>query len=425
MNHARPPRARYLLIVRLNNFSSIEGAYGERAAAAALDHLRRAAGRHLPGVAACQVERNEVELLLAYYPLRSLPVTGQVDELCAALTAHPFHFEGEDILLSLSAGYGMPGVEPACMDRLRQEARATLAASIIPQDTPARPAAAGSALYREDMAMAASLVDAARRGATRLAWRPVADSGRRAGMLHHEVLLRQVGRRGEPVDSAQSHAALGRLGLAHILDRMMLSAVLDELESDPFASLSVPLSARSLSAHLHGRDLGWSDLLARLRRDPDLARRLVVEIVEDGRIASLSDAQAFIALLRKLGTRIALAGFGSGHASIGELLLLSPDMVKLDGAFLRASAQSMAHRQRLRHLVALARTVSPVVILDGADTPHQADLAREEGADGLAGSWIGRPATVRFGQGDDLARFTAFNSRRLDSVVSGLAWAAE
>ncbi|WP_022681874.1 EAL domain-containing protein [Sphingobium bisphenolivorans] len=392
-------------MVRLNNYAAVSAAYGDAAAAAAMDHLCGALRAELPAPAKAHVERDEIELLLAHYPLKSFPMAAEVDRLCAALAAMPFHHGGQDILLSLSAGYGVPG-GLAAADEIMRNARATLAAAIQPQESLARRCATGVALYREDMAQAALLVERARQGGVRFAWQPVVAAGDRGAVLHHEALLRVVGRRGEPMDGAEAYAALSRIGLAPVADRMLLSAVLDELERDPAAVLSLPISARSLSLNLHGRALGWTDLFARLTRQGDVARRLIVEIVENGRIASLADAQAFVAALRATGVRVAVAGFGCGYASIRDLQTLSPDMIKLHSAFMRTAGQLTGDGGQVRHLVALARTISPLVIVTGIDAAAHLQLALAERPFGMSGSGIGRPSADR--RGGRIARVEAF-----------------
>ena len=64
-------------------------------------------------------------------------------------------------------------------------------------------------------------------------------------------------------------------------------------------------------------------------RETDLSR-LVIEITEHDAINDYEDTRRYLARLRARGARIAIDDVGAGYASLKHLLLLQPDMVKLD-----------------------------------------------------------------------------------------------
>ena len=408
-------QADHLLVIRLNNFLAIEAAFGEAAAKGAMEHLRRAAERQLGSIDLRRMERNEIALLARYPMIQCVPMGTFVDTLCSVLGADPFRSNDVEILLSVSAGHGVVKETKDMPGRVREdEALARLAASYLPAVQIVGRSAEWTAQYRKDMAAAARLIKLVRRGAAFFTWRPVSRPEDPGIILYYEAMLRRVGHKGEQIDCRDAYDALERLGLAHVLDRMLMSDVLDELESDPTACLSVQISAQSLSLNLHGEDAGWSDLLNRLRRDRTLACRLVVEIADSSAMPSFRDALSFVRALRALGVRISLARFGSGHASIGQLMALSPDVVKLDSPFVHTAYQSERNRIRVGHLLGLARTMSPTVVVDGIESAWHLHLAMEEGAEWVAGSHLGRPSLRRgwlnAGYADSVASLAAFNN---------------
>ncbi|WP_162854585.1 EAL domain-containing protein [Sphingobium estronivorans] len=328
----------HLSTVRLNNLPPIRAAYGEQAAYAAQQHLRAAAARHA-GMAG--------------------------DRLRAMLESEPFHFDGQEILLSVSLD--RDGIDPA-------------------HDIPSP-----AFRYRRDMQLAVALLQAVRRGTTHFAWRPIASPRDPGAILYHEAQLRRVGEDGVAVDCAAGYAALAGLGLAHRLDRPLLADVIDALAADPLACLSVALSARSLK----GQDAGWSDLILRLKRDRGLARRLVIEIVERDPPPAMHDCQPRLRQLQALGVRIAIGRFGTGRASVGQLMALAPDMVKLDGAFMQMAPRSPDHRAQLGHLILLARMVCPTVIVDGVESGRHLQIALDEEMEWMAGALLGRSSLRR------------------------------
>jgi hypothetical protein len=214
----------HLLVIRLNNHLAIEAAFGADAGIGAMEHLRRCAERHLGRVELRRADSDEIELLARYPLMQCLPVDALVDTLCSALGAQPFRFGDADILLSVSAGHAFAGGPVGHAQQ--HEAQLRLAASYL-QATRATGRTPGSAaIYRRDMAEAAALLKWVRRGATFFTWRPVSQPGDGAAILYYEAVLRRVGDTGDQIDCAEAYAALERLGLAHMLDRLLVSDVL-------------------------------------------------------------------------------------------------------------------------------------------------------------------------------------------------------
>ncbi|WP_460988615.1 EAL domain-containing protein [Sphingobium sp. TomTYG75] len=352
----KPHQAEHLLVISLNNFPAIEAAYGADAAGGAVDHLTHAARRHLGRINLRDVEGGQITLTARYPLMRSLPVGRLGERLCEALDSEPFRYEGRDILLSVSAGHAATG---------EGEARARLTASSLHQGAIAIRPGEATAFYRKDMAQAAALLHQVQDGTAFIRWRPVSRAEDNRGTLYHEATLT-----GDQADCATSYAALERLGLAHLIDRLLVRDVLCELEGDPTACLSVALSPQSLSLNLHGEAAGWGELLDRLRQAPQVARRLVIEISDHSDIILFRDALAFVRTLRALGVRISVSRFGSGRASVGQLMALSPDMGKLDSPFLHTACASESNRSRVAYLLGLARTMTSTVIVDGAESSY-------------------------------------------------------
>ena len=136
-------------------------------------------------------------------------------------------------------------------------------------------------------------------------------------------------------------------------------------------------------------------LTARLRREPDLARRIVVEITETAALYDIEESARFVRALRQTGCRVALDDFGAGHASLRHLHSLPVDTVKIDGAFIRDLAGSPDNRVFLRHLVGLASGFGFKTVAESVETAEVAAILREEGVDFLQGHYCGRPSFDR------------------------------
>jgi EAL domain-containing protein (putative c-di-GMP-specific phosphodiesterase class I) len=225
-----------------------------------------------------------------------------------------------------------------------------------------------AAQYRRDMMLAAQALAGTEEERLELRWQAVRSASAPERALYHEGLARLISREGQPLSPAAFVPALERLGLVRAFDRDVFTLVLNELENFPGARLGVNISAQS--ARLDG---WWFSTLERLRANPDLARRLVVEITETA--ALTGEAHRFVSALRRLGCRIALDDFGVGHASVRNAMALMPDIIKVDAFFLRRAGSSDQSEALLEHLVGIAAHCAPVVIVEGVETAAQSRMA--------------------------------------------------
>jgi EAL domain-containing protein (putative c-di-GMP-specific phosphodiesterase class I)/GGDEF domain-containing protein len=393
-----PPnrRSNYLLVVRLDNARQIASAFGTAALITATAHVRSAIASHLDPVI-CREAADEIIVLAHAAMLEADFVRTLIEVLCARLCGTPVEHEGSRILLSISIGHSDPapgGLESDTGEAL-DEARSRLQRVAAPALSLDTVSALEEARYRADMARAAWLLHQVARGEMFFAWRPIHDPRRPDRLLQHEALLRYADAQGEQFDCTAAYQALERVGLAHLLDRALVLRVLDELEADPRAHLSIAISPQSLSFDLGGQDAAWTDFLARIERHPELAERLVIEFHESAASRFWPGTLTFLNTLRALGIGIGLVGFGSGHASVRQLAVLRPSQIKLDSAFLRTAFLSERNRARVGQLAAQARSLCDSVVFVGADTPAQIRLAVEEGAQWVAGERLGRVCTRR------------------------------
>ncbi|PZQ51965.1 MAG: hypothetical protein DI555_19975 [Novosphingobium pentaromativorans] len=404
LDRISPPnrRSNHLLVVRLDNARAIAAAYGEEALVAAMAHLRAGIAGHFDPVDFREATGDAITLLAHAAMLEPDFVCAKIEALCIDLCGRPMAHGDCQILLSVSIGHSdpVPGGLGEDLAKATESARERLHRVAAPAARDGFTDASGTdvsgrARYRDDMARAARLLGQVERGETFFAWRPVFDPRQPERILQHEALLRYADEQGEQFDCVAACQALERLGLVHLLDRALVLRVLDELEADPRARLSIAISPQSLSFDLGGYDAAWTDFLARLERRPELAERLVLEFHESAACRFWPGTLTFLNTLRELGVGLGLFGFGSGHASLRQLAVLRPDQVKLDSAFLRTAFLSERNRARIGQLAEQAHTLCGTVILIGVETPAQIRLAVEEGAPWVAGARLGRVSRRR------------------------------
>src|ERR1700754_2419279 len=150
------------------------------------------------------------------------------------------------------------------------------------------------------------------------------------------------------ISAANFVPSLERLGLTRQFDRFMMHECIALLQSDPDKRLGCNISA--LSAR---NDIWWSAILADLARMPDVAARFVIELTETAECADSEDAIVLLQAFRQLGCKVAIDDFGAGFSSIRFALMANPDIIKIDGSFVRQGRSSDADREILRGLIGL------------------------------------------------------------------------
>ena len=207
---------------------------------------------------------------------------------------------------------------------------------------------------------------------------------------YFECLLRMREENGELVACGEFIAAIEEVGLIGLIDRHVLGRAFAELAAHPRVRLGFNVSG------LTACDRPWlRSLMALLRKNPECAGRIVVEITETAALDDLDESARFVETLRHAGCRVALDDFGAGHTSLRHLQMLAVDTIKIDGAFVRNLPASRENRVILRHLLGLARGFGLRTVAECVETAAQAALLREEGIGYLQGYHFGRPTIER------------------------------
>lgn len=171
--------------------------------------------------------------------------------------------------------------------------------------------------------------------------------------------------------------AIERLGLSRYIDWRLTRHAIAFLRSVPDLKLGCPLSAAS--ARL---DEWWVSIVADLVAEPELAKRLVLEVRPIPR-ERVEEAQVFIEAIQGLGVRCALQGVGV-ELSLDQARRAGANIVKLEAPSPEGPAET------LRAFLDAAQTVTPNVIVPGGADRAVAARARAAGA-----PWIEGPADPR------------------------------
>lgn len=197
-----------------------------------------------------------------------------------------------------------------------------------------------------------------------------------------EALAHFPGRPSRATDAWFSEAA--RLGLGARFELAAMEAAL--------ALTSSIDSAVFLSINLGPEALASPDLLDLLAASQP--QRIVIELTEHLRIDDYPELRRGLTRVRDLGTRLAVDDAGAGFASLGHILNLAPEIIKLDRAFSCGIDCDPARRAIAQSLVSLATEIGAVVIAEGVETSAELTTIRDLGIPFAQGYFLSRPVAL-------------------------------
>lgn len=122
-------------------------------------------------------------------------------------------------------------------------------------------------------------------------------------------------------------------------------------------------------------------------------RQVLLEIVEREAV----DEQARVGLdrLRGVGYRIAIDDFGTGQSSLGMLLSIGFDVLKIDRSFVSAIDGNQVNRPVLDAIIDMAQKLDVITVAEGVETVEQHAFLVAKGVEAIQGYLVSRPMPVQ------------------------------
>lgn len=204
----------------------------------------------------------------------------------------------------------------------------------------------------------------------------------------YEGLLRAHDVFDRPVPPLDVFGDAARQGELHYVDRLAQSLHLENFKTLRAERewLFLNVHAGALADSYHAAAFG-----AHLDRLGLSARRIVLELqaVQAEDFDKLAEeARRF----REQGFLIALDDFGAGDSNLERIWQLDPDIVKVDRMMLSQAAHKTQAAAILPGFVAMLHEAGKLVLIEGVETEHEAQLAFSCDADFVQGFHFGRPS---------------------------------
>jgi sensor c-di-GMP phosphodiesterase-like protein len=269
-------------------------------------------------------------------------------------------------------------------------------------------------LYRRNKSVEQQLRRAIRKDKLKVVYQPEVDL-RSERIVGAEALVRWTDEDGVVVGPDVFVRIAEERGFVGEITRLVLRHALrdfgETLRKNPDFRLSINVAAADLTdpefLPLLDRSLGLTAIPA---------RALAIEITE-GSTARHETAIATIHSLRRRGHSVHIDDFGTGYSSLSYLHELSVDAIKIDKTFTQAIGTESVVVTILPQILSMAEALGLEVIVEGVETPVQAEYFTAFAQPILGQGWLfGRPVPA-----DKFLRLLASDEKKpLQSVPATL-----
>ena len=155
----------------------------------------------------------------------------------------------------------------------------------------------------------------------------------------------------------------------------------------------------TIAVNLSVTQLQQTDLVQRVREilaETHLPPQLLeLEITESSAMINPEASMRTLDELKRIGIRISLDDFGTGHSSLSYLKRFPIDTLKIDQSFIRDILTDTDTAAIVQAIIAMAHSLRLIVIAEGVEQTEQADFLRLHGCDQMQGFLIQRPVPAK------------------------------
>lgn len=181
------------------------------------------------------------------------------------------------------------------------------------------------------------------------------------------------------------------VGIVHELDMAIVETTIQTMNSLVRERGLMPPVAINLSGQSLSNPQFVAELTRMLKRSGMPPRKLMFELTESVKVEHLSEVNAVIQDLRRLGYRFCLDDFGSGAASFDYLNGLDVDIVKFDGPVVKRASSSQKGSDLLSSMTKMCASMGIRTVAEMVEDKRMAGRVYQCGVDFGQGYYFGKP----------------------------------
>jgi len=186
------------------------------------------------------------------------------------------------------------------------------------------------------------------------------------------------------IKTAEDHGFIG--SLTNVVLRRALKEFSEVLHKLPDFRLNINIAAADLMDPL------FLPMIEKAIQKANVRPSSITLEVTESSAANHEDAMESIRVLRRMGFGISIDDFGTGYSNLSYLLYLSADSIKIDKAFTRTIGTDAVSAGILPQIINMARTMNLAVVVEGIESPSQADYFPTDKLKIYGQGWLyGRP----------------------------------
>lgn len=135
-------------------------------------------------------------------------------------------------------------------------------------------------------------------------------------------------------------------------------------------------------------------LMRLFAENPDVAKRLTIEIVEEEGAVHYDTVKEFIRDVRAFGVKIAIDDFGSGYSNFQRIIDLNIDFIKIDGSLVRYICDDPVFENLVRVIKSFAAFSGIPVVAEFVESEEMIAILAEIGIEYAQGYYFGKPARL-------------------------------
>lgn len=225
-----------------------------------------------------------------------------------------------------------------------------------------------------------------------MAFQPIVDLGRRE-IYAYEALVR--GPQGQPAgwvfeqfQAAQDSAEAPDVGSLYHLDQQCRMTA---IRSAARLGMQTRLSINIMPNAVYNPRTCIQATLRTAREVGFPLERLLFEITEHEQVPDAAHVRHIIDTYRAWGFGTALDDYGAGHANLGLLLAIRPDVVKIDRTVVSGIHHDRWQQAALRHMAGFAQEAGVRLVAEGVEDLAEARCLLSLGITHMQGYALARP----------------------------------
>ena len=217
------------------------------------------------------------------------------------------------------------------------------------------------------------------------AYQPIV-STKTAKIEKYEMLLRLIDAQGSIVSPLEFLPAIRHTNVYINVTKIVIDLAIKTLKENSF----------DLSMNLDLQDILNDDIMSLIKdefaQNPELTKRLTIEILEHEEITNFDVIKKRIDSLKELGFKIAIDDFGSGYANFQYLLYLNIDILKIDGSLIRDIDTNKNSYHIVETIGDFAKKMNIKTIAEQVETVSELKTLKSLNIDCVQGYLLGKPS---------------------------------